>query len=596
MQVSPNGPSSQGGNGLLGRGPELAAWLATRSTFADTVPQDALPLQRCYRWELERANRVFLTQPRGGDVREWTWSEAMEEVRRMAAYLIAQNWPTGSRIVIISRNCAWWMMAELAVWMAGHVSVPIYPSLSARSVRALVDHCEPVACFVGGLDDANVIEQAIPESVHCIRFPNAAPCKGRQWNEIALATPPLATSPVRAADDLATIIYTSGTTGTPKGVMHRFAAFTYFVAAVTRVFGESSEERMLSYLPLAHIAERALVESTSFYSGLQVYFVDSVETFRADLQRARPTIFFSVPRLFIKFQQAVLARIPQSRLDRMLHTPVLNRFVRARILKQLGLSSVRMAASGGAPLPLGTLQWFRSIGLNLVEGYGMTETGITHTPPQGRSRPGYVGDGVPRVETKIDSNGEILVRSPMNMMGYYKDPEGTRNAFTDDGFFRTGDLGELDAEGWLKIIGRAKEQFKTSKGKYVSPATIEKLLCTDPRIESCCVAGAGLPKAFAIVLLSQDVRNAIVDSPQAKTECDEALRRLLDRVNQQLEAHERLSCLVVTNEPWTVSNGFLTPTMKLKRSALEQVYTKYFEEWCREGKAVVWHSSRATTG
>ncbi len=560
-----------------------------------TLPDDAsLPLQRVYRWEKERANRIFLTQPMGGQVREWTWAQAMDEARRMAAWLSAQNWPPGSRILIVSKNCAWWMMSELAVWMAGHVTVPIYPSLSAPSVRALVVHCEPTACFLGAVEDKRLAKEGIPSGVRVIRFPNATPANADAWEQIVASTAPLATSPVRSADELATIIYTSGTTGTPKGVMHRFAAFAYFVAAVTRAFGEGIEERLLSYLPLAHIAERALVESTALHAGLHVFFVESIETFRADLQRARPTIFFSVPRLFLKFQQGVLAKIPQTKLDRMLRIPILNHFVRARILKQLGMNTVRMAASGGAALPLGTLQWFRSIGLNLVEGYGMTETGITHTPGAGQQPSGFVGDAVPGVETKIDENGEVLVRSPMNMMGYYKDPEGTRKAFTEDGFFRTGDLGELDSEGWLKIIGRAKEQFKTSKGKYVSPSGIEKLLSADSRIEACCVTGAGMPKAIAIVVLSEEARKSI-ENPEAKAACEESLHALLDQVNGELEAHERLSCLVVADDPWTISNGFLTPTLKLKRPMLEHAYSKYFDDWYQQGKPIVWHTAQPVT-
>jgi long-chain acyl-CoA synthetase len=555
------------------------------------LPDDAsLPLQRVYRWEKERANRIFLTQPIGGEVREWTWAQAMDEARRMAAWLSAQNWPPGSRILIVSKNCAWWMMSELAVWMAGHVTVPIYPSLSAPSVRALAEHCEPTACFLGAVEDKRLAADGVPPGVRVIRFPNATPSNADAWDDLVASTAPLTSSPVRSADELATIVYTSGTTGNPKGVMHRFAAFAYFVAAVTRAFGEGNEERLLSYLPLAHIAERALVESTALHAGLHVFFVESIETFRADLQRARPTIFFSVPRLFLKFQQGVLAKIPQTKLDRMLRIPILNHFVRARILKQLGLATVRMAASGGAALPLDTLQWFRRIGLNLVEGYGMTETGITHTPGAGRSHPGYVGDAVPGVETKIDENGEVLVRSPMNMMGYYKDPEGTRKAFTDDGFFRTGDLGEMDSDGWLKIIGRAKEQFKTSKGKYVSPSGIEKLLGADSRIEACCVTGAGMPKALAIVVLSEEARKSI-DDPEAKAACEESLHALLVRVNGELEAHEKLSCLVVADDPWTIGNGFLTPTLKLKRPMLEHAYSKYFDEWYQQEKPIVWHTA-----
>jgi long-chain acyl-CoA synthetase len=375
--------------------------------------------------------------------------------------------------------------------------------------------------------------------------------------------------------------------------MHRFAAFSYFVVAGVRVFGEHHHDRMLSYLPLAHIAERALVEACAFSLGFHVFFVQSSDTFRVDLKRARPSIFFSVPRLFVKFQHGVLERIPQEKLERYLRVPLLNRVVQRRVLRELGLDCVRLAASGGAPLPVSTLQWFRKIGLNLVEGYGMTESGITHTPIGGRSRPGYVGDAVPGVETRLDDNGEILVRSPMNMIGYYKDPEGTKNAFTADGFFRTGDLGEIDPEGWLKIIGRVKEQFKTSKGKYVSPAPIEKLLSAYHGIEVCCVMGSGMPQPFAIVLLSQELRQSAATAEGMK-KCEEALQGLVNRVNAQLEAHERLAFVVVSDGPWTVGNGLLTPTMKLKRNVLEELYSKHFEDWKKPNVPVIWHFSRAT--
>jgi long-chain acyl-CoA synthetase len=352
----------------------------------------------------------------------------------------------------------------------------------------------------------------------------------------------------------------------------------------------NQNERILSYLPLAHIAERALVEASAFFLGFHLSFVESIDTFQRDLKRARPTIFFSVPRLYMKFQQGVLAKIPQRKLDRYLRTPILNRIVQRRILRELGLGDVRFAASGGAALPLGTLLWYRKLGLNLLEGYGMTETGITHTPEKARSHPGYVGNAVPGVVTKLSAEGEVLIHSPMDMIGYYKDPEATKRAFTEDGFFRTGDLGEIDADGWLKIIGRMKEQFKTSKGKYVSPTPIEKLLSAHPAVEACCVTGEGLSSAFAIILLAQDLRDQ-VSQAKVRQSCEKELAELREQVNAQLEAHEQLKFIVVTTEPWTVANGMLTPTMKLKRSVLEHRYAKDFQGWSSQGCAVVWHNS-----
>ena len=557
-------------------------------TGGPAINDDDLPLQRIYRWEKERASAVFLTQPILGQVREWTWAQAIDEVRRVAAWLDAQKWPKGSHIAILSKNCAWWIMAEFAIWMAGHVSVPIFASLRPRSIRALVEHCDAVACFIGAVEDKETVAEGFPSAVQRISFPTADDPGALSWDAIVKTTAPLIGRRVRDANELATIIYTSGTTGAPKGVMHRFAAFSYFGMAMTRVVGDGSEARMLSYLPLAHIAERALVEGAAIRTGFHIFFAETVDTFLTDLRRASPTIFFSVPRLLIKFQHRVLAKVPQRKLDRLLRIPLVNRLVQGRILRQLGLDTALIAASGSAALPPSVLEWYRKIGLNLVEGYGMTETGISHTPRGGRSRPGYVGDGIPGVETKIAENGEVLIRGPMNMLGYYKNPEGTREAFTDDGFFRTGDLGEMDAEGWLKITGRVKEQFKTSKGKYISPAHLERLLSVHPAVESCCVMGAGMASAFALVVVSQR-------SAETRGDLAHSFQALLEQVNAQLEAHERLGFLAVTDEPWTVANELLTPTMKHKRAAIEAYYSPWFDQWVKQRSPIVWHTSRPTS-
>lgn len=553
------------------------------------ITDSMLPLQRAYRWERERSGAVFLTQPVRGRTRDWTWAQTMDEVRRMAAYLAAQNWPAGSRIVILSKNCAWWIMAELASWMAGHVTVPIYASLGAQSIRTLIEHCEPVCCFIGAVEDRRVATEAFPPGIPRIAFPTGNDPSAATWASIIAANEPYAASPVRAMDEVATVIYTSGTTGTPKGVLHRFASFGYFVRAQTRAVGEPTNDRFLSYLPLAHIAERALVEAIAIYSGQRIFFVESAETFLEDLRRARPTIFFSVPRLYIKFQQRILEKVPQHKLDRLLRIPVVRRLVQRRILRQLGLDCNYIATSGGAPLPMATLLWFRKLGLHLVEGYGMTETGITHTPRNGLSRPGYVGDAIECAEVKISESGEVLIKSPMNMLGYYKDPEATKAAFTEDGFFRTGDLGELDPEGWLKITGRMKEQFKTSKGKYISPGRIEKLILMHPGVEACCVVGAGMPNALAILQISQQVR-ASLSEPGARESLERSLLALREEVNRELDAHERLGAMVVVDEPWSIENGMLTPTMKLKRSLLEARYSASFDAWLEQRQFIVWHT------
>src|SRR4051812_24688186 len=194
----------------------------------ESLSADDLPLQRIYRWERERSHVIFLTQPYGkGRVRDWTWGQAVAEVRCIATWLKAQGWEPGTRVAILSRNCAWWIMADLAIWMAGYVTGPIYPSLKAQSIRQILEHCEAKACFVGATDEREAAEAGIPPQVTCLRFPTASCDEGPSWEVLVTAHRPLRGEPVRDADELSTIIYTSGTTGTPKGVMHTFHNFAY---------------------------------------------------------------------------------------------------------------------------------------------------------------------------------------------------------------------------------------------------------------------------------------------------------------------------------------------------------------------------------
>jgi long-chain acyl-CoA synthetase len=551
---------------------------------------DDLPLQRIYKWERERPETIFLTQPYGGgNVRDWTWCRAVAEIRCIAAWLKAQDWEPGSRVAILSRNCAWWIMADLAIWMAGHVTVPIYPSLKAQSIRQILEHCEAKACFLGATDDRDATEAGIPAGVDCVRFPTASPNDWPSWEVLVTANRPIQDNPIRPGDDLSTIIYTSGTTGTPKGVMHSFNTFGFDAKVIAELIKLNATERVLSYLPLAHIVERAGMEGTAIYLGYRIFFSEGIETFLSDLNRARPTIFLSVPRLLLKFQQGVFAKIPEHRLERLLRIPILNRAVRKRVLHNLGLDSVLNAASGAAPLPTEILLWYRKLGLNLAEGYGMTETLITHLPAPGSMRPGYVGCAIPGVEAKVTDEQELFIRSPMNMLGYYKNPEATQACFTPDGFFRTGDLARIDPDGQLKIVGRIKEQFKTSKGKYVMPTPIEGHLLAHPMVDACCLMGAGRPHPFAVVLLAEETRKATAHLAE-RAGVEQTLLDLMNLVNTQLDPHEQLSFVAVAEGPWTVGNGSITPTLKIKRNVLESRYQVCVDDWMKQNRPVVWES------
>ena len=561
--------------------------------MALTVSEDDLPLQCVYRWERKRGQRVFLTQPdRGGKVRNWTWAQAMAEIRRMAAHLQAQNWDRGTPVAILSKNCAWWIMADLAIWMAGHVTVPIYPSLKPVSVRRILEHSQSRACFYGGTDDPDVASLGIPPGVDRISLPTAAEQATVSWERVMRAMAPLDGSRTRCSEDLATIIYTSGTTGQPKGVMHSFGAIAADAVALRELVHATADDRFISYLPLAHIVERCGLECTAILLGTRIFFVHSIDSFLNDLKRARATIFLSVPRLLVKLQQGVYGRIPKEKLDKRLRIPLVRYIVKKRILAALGLGTVRLAASGAAALPADILDWYRRLGLPLVEGYGMTETTITHLPPRESVFAGYVGRALNGVETKISPEGELLIRSPMNMLGYFHDAEATREAFDADGFFHTGDLVAMDCEDQIRIVGRIKDQFKTSKGKYVSPAPIESRLGHHPAIESCCLMGAGMPSPFALVLLTPETSVRIQDR-ETRKRLEESLERQLGEINKELDPHERLAFLVVVEGPWTIENGLMTPTLKLRRSGLEGRYLGSIDIWRAMNRTVVWESVRA---
>ncbi len=558
---------------------------------SDVVPADALALQRLYHWESTAPDQTLLTQPLGGGaVRDYTWAQVMDETRRMAAHLKGLGFEPGSRIAILSKNCAHWLMCDFAIWMAGHVSVPLYPTLAADTIRQILVHSESKLLFVGKLDGWDAMKPGIPADLPCISTPLSPPNPYQTWESIVAATPPLAGNPVRDGNELATIMYTSGTTGMPKGVMHSFATFGWSISTALKRVPINRQARILSYLPLAHVAERTLVEHGVLATSLHVFFAESLETFTKDLQRARPTVLFSVPRLWVKFQQGVSAKMPPEKLKRMLKIPILRGIVRKKILTALGLQECEFAAGGAAPMPPELLNWYASLGMPIIEVYGMTENcGVSQATLPGVQRPGTVGKNYDGVQSRIDpQTGEIQMTSPGVMLGYYKEPELTREAFTADGWLRTGDKGKLDAEGNLMITGRVKDLFKTSKGKYVSPAHIEDKLVMNGAVEACVVTGANLGQPLGIVMLNAEAAQRAGDAGQRQA-MEVSLSAHLDAINARLDPHEQLDCLVVVSKPWTVENGFITPTFKVKRNRIEEAYGAMFERWTSAHKPVVWH-------
>ncbi len=553
-----------------------------------TIATDQLALQRLYHWERTAGSRVTLTQPMGGpEVQDFTWAQVGDQVRRMAAHLrakgLAEGWPADAKVAVLSKNCAWWLMSDLAIWMAGYVSVPLYPTLAAETITQILTHSEARFVFVGKLDGWEGMKPGVPASLPGASYalsPDDAKATYESWDAICARTEPLKGEVTRGADELCTLIYTSGTTGNPKGVMHNFGAFTWAISEGLERFPMSADDRMLSYLPLAHVAERVLIEHAWLKVGLKVFFAESLDTFTKDLQRARPTIFFSVPRLWVKFQQGVQAKMPQHKLNKLLRLPIIGGLVRKKIMKALGLDQCRIAVGGAAPMPIALLEWYGALGLHINEGYGMTENlALSHMTLPGVNQRGTVGPAYAGVQTRIDpANGELQMRSPALMMGYYKEPGLTAEALTEDGWLHTGDKVTQDKDGCVRITGRVKDLFKTSKGKYVAPAPIEDKLGMNPNIEACCVAGANLNQPLGIAMLSPaGLQRTSTDAERAALMAE--LSKHLDDVNARLDPHEQLDTLVLIKTPWTVDNGFITPTFKVKRNRIEQAYAGKFDAW-----------------
>jgi long-chain acyl-CoA synthetase len=524
---------------------------------------EQLPLERFNHWLQLNPERVWLRQPIDGQWHDFTWRQVDEQARRLASALLALGCAPGDRVALLAKNCAEWFISDLAIQHAGLVSVPLYPMQSPESIAYVLEHAQCKVILVGKLDDPDKLAEGIAESIIRIAMPYPGMPSHHDWHSLLARHEPLTGTRTQQDDELLSILYTSGTTGAPKGVMLSARAMAFSASRATAEMNIGPDDRFFSFLPLSHAAERFLVEFNSLYSGAPVAFVEAMETFASDLRQVRPTVFFAVPRLWTRFQQGVLEKLPQAKLNRLLGIPLLGRLLARKIRRQLGLDRARIMISGAAAISPGLLDWYGRLGLTLCEGYGMTEHfayGCFNRP--GQVRLGTVGRPMPQLEVRIAEDGEILLRSPTLMLGYYLEPEKTAEAMRD-GWLHTGDKGEVDGDGYLRITGRVKDIFKTSKGKYVAPAPIEGEIAKCPWVEQVCLMGSNMDQPVALIELSPVARQ----QPREQVEAD--LRASLAHVNGQLPPHERISHYVLVNETWSVDNGSMTPTMKIRRNVLE---------------------------
>ncbi|HHP0450716.1 TPA: AMP-binding protein [Vibrio harveyi] len=543
------------------------------------------PNEMILKWAEERPNEVYLKQIINRQFVEFTYAEVADKALKLVTALRNLGVQPGEKVALVSKNCAEWFICDLAMMLGDYVSVPIFPTAGADTIEYCVTHSESKALIGGKLDDPAATQQVIdsmPDLISIALPYDTAPKCQYQFTEIIADVEPSAERPQHHDDKLMSLVYTSGTSGLPKGAMLTYGAFSWSVQQLINHIGIQENDRLFSYLPLAHITERVYIFGSSIMGGVTTAFPESLDTFIEDVKMHRPTLFISVPRLWTLFQQRIQDKLPQKKLNILLKIPFVNSLIKKKLANGLGLDQARVLGCGSAPVSPALLEWYRSVGLNITEAWGMTESFAYSTLnyPFRADKIGSVGNAGPGIELKIADDDEIMVRGKGLFSGYYKNDIATQESFDSEGWLHTGDIGSIDADGYLTIQGRKKDTFKTAKGKFVAPVPIEKKLFEYSRVEMMCLIGLGLPAPILLVV-PHDFPNFDKERYARTT------RKVVARMNQELESHEQIKGVLMIQDPWSIENGILTPTLKIKRHVLEQKYHEIGHNWPK-GELVVW--------
>ncbi len=568
-----------------------------------------------------RPDRVALRWKQGEGWSEWTWRDYADRACRIAAALSGLGVKHGDRVVLMMRNRPEFHVADMSALLVGATPVSIYNSSAPEQVQYLAHHCEAV---VGIVEDVDFLERVLKvrdelphlHTVAIVDDDGRAPDDVLRWENLLGADPADLDEAATVArpDDLATIIYTSGTTGPPKGVMLDHANLVWTVESLVRCFEDHDPtgSRMVSYLPMAHIAERMTSHYQGVTMGYEVTTCPEASQIAQYLPEVRPNIMFGVPRVWEKIHAGVLAIAgaePERKasLDAALEVGARAAEYRARreplpddlareyeeadatlalVRTMLGLDQITAAISGAAPLPIEVLGFFRALGLEFSEIYGLSETSGPMTWAPFRVRPGTVGPPIPGCEVVLADDGEVLCRGGNVFRGYLNDPEKTAEALDDDGWLHSGDIGVFDEAGYLKIVDRKKELIITAGGKNISPANIESALKAFPLIGQACVIGDGRPFVSALIVLDPEVapawaREHGISGDLAELAHDPVVRAEVERevaeANQRFSNVERVKKLTLLGEEWLPDSEELTPTMKLKRRGIHARYAAEIE-------------------
>jgi long-chain acyl-CoA synthetase len=601
----------------------------TRGFEADlpSLPWESLPAALLDRGERE-ASRVAMREKRLGRWLEYTWRDVAERTAAVGMGLKALGVEPGDRVAVHAENRPEWVIADLAAQGIGAMTVGVYPTSPSPEVEYLLAHSESVVLIA---EDEEQLDKAIAVRERCPSLRKIVVIDPRgvrvlddpmvmTFAELEAAGRPVASAFADEVarvdpDGTAIIVYTSGTTGPPKGAMLGHANLLAAAASTRVSFGVDTNGEVLSYLPLCHIAERLVSVINAIGSGYVVNFGEGAETFLTDLRDVQPTFFLGVPRVWEKMMAGVTIRVQDAgwlkRRTYRFWTKQGARLARKRwdgsmgpldwtvhglgylllyrsLRRKLGMGRVRQALSGAAPIAPQVLEWLWSIGIPVREGYGMTEnTALATLTPLGDVRIGKVGVAVPGAEVRLDEDGEILTRGPGTFKGYFKNDDATRAAIDSDGWLHTGDIGELDGNGFLTITDRKKDIVITAGGKNVSPSEIENRLKVSPFVREAIVVGDRRKYLTALIGIESDTvsnwatRRRIgfttYEDLSSKPEVEGLVGEWVTQVNEELATVEQIKAFRLLPKELDHEDGELTATQKVKRRAIEREFAELID-------------------
>lgn len=546
------------------------------------MSREKTPLEMFYHWEEHAPHKVYLRQPVNRTWHEYSWREVADRVRKTASFIRAQNFPANSTIAVLSANCADWIVVDLAIMLSGHVSVPLYAGQDAASIEYILEHSETRLIFLGAFDLEATADEILPPTLPRVAIHRCRARTDYQLESIVTEYAAFTSKPQPDPESVFTIIYTSGTTGNPKGVMHCYATPGQIIPqSIKKLKMDGDEENhnhFFSYLPLSHVAERSLIEMSSLYCSATISFSEGPETFVDELKSVRPTVFFSVPRLWHKFKLGVDARYTTQQQIQF------GEIEKASVRKELGLDRAKTVITGSAGISTEILKWFREMGVVLRDGYGMTETFgngcmfLAENPI-----PGCVGSPIlEETKVKLSENNEICFQSKSIMKGYLKDGDKTSQVVVD-GWYLTGDSGRFDERGNLWVTGRLSEAFKTTKGVFIKPTALESHFEQVGELGQLCIFGYGRDQPLLLASLSE------LGQRQPPKDLSLKLEAVLDSINSGLSPAERIAQIFITATDWNIEDGLLTHTQKLKRNVIEEA----FSEWVSKNigiEKIVWQT------